>query len=392
MAVPERADVVIVGGGLAGCLFFMAMKSAHPKLHILLLEKNDRLGGNHTWCLHDTDIPAGARSWFFPLLSKSWYEYEVHFPQFSRTLHGAYHAIKSEDLASKVMASRSARIEFNCEVTKIQAVPESEDIEIHLSDGKKVLTQSLLLARGWKPVKDQKTVGWQKFVGLELKLKNSHGLIGPILKDAQVQQIDGYRFVYSLPFSEQHLLVEDTYYSNHSGLKVDRIEKEILHYAERKNWQVDKVLRREIGSLPLSMVPMKLAVAEWPSIGAESDFINPVTGYTLPTTLRLVQALIDRSNFTIPSMKRVIGDVLRKEGQRQKYYAMLNRMMFLAAKNEQRYRILERFYHLPEPVIDRFYSGQISIFDQARILIGKPPVPVRDALKAILTFPSGSSR
>jgi lycopene beta-cyclase len=59
-------------------------------------------------------------------------------------------------------------------------------------------------------------------------------------------------------------------------------------------------------------------------------------------------------------------------------------MLFRAADPPQRYRILERFYRLPAPLIARFYSGRNSLGDRVRILAGKPPVSVGRALAALM--------
>ena len=58
-------------------------------------------------------------------------------------------------------------------------------------------------------------------------------------------------------------------------------------------------------------------------------------------------------------------------------------MMFLAAEPADRYRVLERFYRLPEPLIERFYAGGLSLSDRVRILSGAPPVRVGRALQAL---------
>ena len=58
-------------------------------------------------------------------------------------------------------------------------------------------------------------------------------------------------------------------------------------------------------------------------------------------------------------------------------------MLFRAAEPQERYRVLERFYRLDAGLIARFYAGQSSMFDRARILAGKPPVPIRRAITAV---------
>ena len=46
-------------------------------------------------------------------------------------------------------------------------------------------------------------------------------------------------------------------------------------------------------------------------------------------------------------------------------------------------KIFERFYRLKPGLIERFYAGLSTGGDKARILTGKPPVPVGKALKAL---------
>jgi lycopene beta-cyclase len=77
----------------------------------------------------------------------------------------------------------------------------------------------------------------------------------------------------------------------------------------------------------------------------------------------------------------------RKAWKRRGFYRMLAAMLFKAAEPAERYRVLERFYRLDPHLIARFYAGQSTWFDRARVLTGKPPVPVGQAVKALR--PSG---
>jgi lycopene beta-cyclase len=47
-------------------------------------------------------------------------------------------------------------------------------------------------------------------------------------------------------------------------------------------------------------------------------------------------------------------------------------MLFRAAEPAQRWRVLSRFYGLPQPLIERFYGGRTTRGDAARILCGRP--------------------
>jgi lycopene beta-cyclase len=58
-------------------------------------------------------------------------------------------------------------------------------------------------------------------------------------------------------------------------------------------------------------------------------------------------------------------------------------MLFQAARPSERYRVLERFYSLPEALIARFYAARLTRLDKLRLLSGKPPVPLGAALRCI---------
>ena len=53
-------DCVIAGGGLAGGLVALALARPSADARVALVEADDRLGGNHTWSFHDSDVPAGT--------------------------------------------------------------------------------------------------------------------------------------------------------------------------------------------------------------------------------------------------------------------------------------------------------------------------------------------
>jgi lycopene beta-cyclase len=65
------------------------------------------------------------------------------------------------------------------------------------------------------------------------------------------------------------------------------------------------------------------------------------------------------------------------------FYRLLDRMLFLAASPDERYKVLERFYRLDAALIGRFYAAQSTGLDKTRILAGKPPVPIARAIKVL---------
>src|SRR5205823_3012943 len=83
-----------------------------------------------------------------------------------------------------------------------------------------VLTADLIVdARGPRCYRGgDRGAGYQKFVGVELALAAPHGLARPIVMDATVRQVDGFRFSYVLPLAADRVLVEDTRFSREPAL------------------------------------------------------------------------------------------------------------------------------------------------------------------------------
>ena len=84
-------------------------------------------------------------------------------------------------------------------------------------------------------------------------LADAHDLERPVIMDATVPQVDGYRFVYTLPFAATRLLVEDTYYSDTPDIDLAEAGARIDAYVAARGWQVERMAREEAGALPVAM-------------------------------------------------------------------------------------------------------------------------------------------
>ena len=378
----KNPSFAIVGGGLAGCLGLHALRHLYPQCHIAIFEKAMTLAGSHTWCLHETDLRPSQREWFLPLVAHHWSTHRVQFPLFERQLPTAYMALTSEDLRKKTLnlvdsMPQSLRLHLQSEVQILNFR--------QLKKQDQVLDFDLIIdARGWGPL--QGPLGYQKFLGLEIETESPHGVQEPTLMDSRVEQIDGFRFIYTLPLSEHRLLLEDTYYSTQKDLSEDLLRHRILKYAQEQNYKVVRVCREEKGILPLVLTEQPLVLKTF-TLGASSGFYQPVTGYSMPQILQglefLTQSLIQSLD-----LEKAFPQWIQSKKSTQKYYRFLNQLLFLAGDPALRYQVLQRFYTLPEGLIGRFYAGQTTAFDKFRILAGKPPVPVTEALKVILRGPT----
>jgi lycopene beta-cyclase len=233
-------------------------------------------------------------------------------------------------------------------------------------------------------------LGWQKFVGIEFSGDHGQADCATIM-DANVPQIDGYRFIYTLPLAQDRVLVEDTYYSDNPGLDVAAVAARARAAAVARGITGDEV-RCEQGVLPITIGGDPEVF--WPKadpvarLGLRGGFFHATTGYSFPQAVAMALELAERADLSAPALAQWSRQRFIDHWRRSGFYRMLNRMMFGAAAPAERYRIFARFYGLPAPLIARFYSGELTLMDKARLVSGRPPVPMAAAVRAALCLPT----
>jgi lycopene beta-cyclase len=381
----ELMDVAVVGGGLAGGLAVLALRAQRPEWKIGLIEPQP-IGGNHIWSFFDGDISQAGRALLQPLTDYRWDSYDVRFPAYQRHIDMAYNSMSGESLRAAVLAALGGGGLI------AQGAREVTAQTVVLEDGSRVRARHVVDARGFGAV-DRLDCGWQKFVGQALTVKGGHGLRAPTVMDVTVAQQDGYRFVYCLPFDDETVFVEDTYYSDDAALDVMGVTARISDYAAAQGWDVTGISRTETGVLPVVMAGDFGAL--WPEeddvarIGVRGGMFHATTGYSLPFAVAEALALPDmiaQADNGGPSLGTQMRARAKAHWGRQAYYRLLSTMLFRAAVPEQRYLIFQRFYRLSPHLVARFYAGASNIADRLRILMGKPPVPVGRAISAIKDF------
>lgn len=376
-------DIAIIGGGLAGGLIALALAKLRPELRLLVVEQGERFGGNHVWSFFASDIAAHDEWLVDPLVTARWDGYDVHFPGHSRSLATPYRSIASERLDE---ALRKA-LPQGALLTGAQVADLGQDCA-KLADGGLIEAGGIIDARGSSALPHM-SGGWQKFTGQMLRLERPHGLIRPVVMDARVEQLDGYRFVYCLPFSDSEVFVEDTYYANGPDLDLPVLRRRIAGYAADQGWTIAEVTREETGVLPV------IASGDFPRFwpggggdgaaraGTRAALFHPLTSYSLPEAVRIARHLASLPDLSGAALASASYAWARAHWGRGSFYRMLTKMLFGAARPEQRYRMLERFYRLPQPLIERFYAGRSTPADALRILAGRPPVPIGAALASL---------
>ena len=119
-----------------------------------------------------------------------------------------------------------------------------------------------------------------------------------------------------------------------------------------------------------------------PCSGLRAGLFHPTTGYSLPHAVRLAERIAALPDLAAPKLFEAIHDAALRQWRSQGFFRLLNRMLFLAGRADRRWRVMQRFYRLRAPLIARFYAGTLTMLDKLRLVSGKPPVPVIEAIVA----------
>jgi lycopene beta-cyclase len=377
-----RPRLIIAGGGLSGCLAALALAERRPDVDFVIVEGGERFGGHHVWSFFDADVGGAERRLIEPLVGHRWSDHEVRFPNRRRTLGFGYNSVRSADLDAR-MRSMLAPERYRLGSRIAEVAPD----HVVLRSGERLAAAGVIDARGAEPL-PKLDLAWQKFVGLTCRFAEDHGVERPVIMDARVEQDDGYRFVYSLPFGARSLLVEDTYYSTSPILDVPLVRCRVGSHLRRSGLEPAEILAQEAGVLPI-LLGGRLedlwsdSDPQVARLGLRGGFFHPTTGYSLPDAARNAILLAGQSDLTSAALHSVYRQRAAELWDQRRFYQRLNRMLFRAAEPRQRYRVLEHFYRLPEQLIARFYAGRLTALDKLRILSGRPPVPLGRAMAAL---------
>ncbi|MBE7217677.1 MAG: lycopene beta-cyclase CrtY [Caulobacteraceae bacterium] len=381
MAAPAYdADLILAGGGLSATLLALRLKRERPALRVRVLERAATLGAGHTWSAFESDLSPASLDWVSPLVAHRWPGYAVRFPEHARRLDTPYLSITDERLHQMAARELGEAVETGCKVIALS--PDA----VTLADGRRLTAPAVIDARGPSAAPGL-VLGFQKFVGLEVETAEPHRLAEPVIMDAALPQRDGYRFVYLLPFSSTRILIEDTRYSDGPGLDRADLLQEARDYAREQGWTVAREVRTEHGVLPVALAGdiaafWRAAERESPvgRIGLRAALFHPTTGYSLPDAVRAAERIAALPELTTASVAACAKALSIQLWEERGFYRLLDRMLFKAAEGPERYRVLQRFYRLPAPLIRRFYAAECTAADKMRVLTGWPPVPIGRAL------------
>lgn len=377
-------DIVIVGGGLAGGLIALALTRLRPEIAVALIESAGKPGGDHRWSWFESDLTPQGAALLTDLRTTRWDSgYDVCFPGFVRHLGTPYRSLSSADFAAGL-----ERLLPPGTIRCGTAVSSLDREGITLQRGERIAARAVIDCRGFEP-SAHFTGGWQVFMGRHLRTSAPHGIERPVIMDADVEQVGGYRFVYALPLGPNEIFVEDTYYQDAPLLDQDMLSERIDSYCRDNGWH-GETLGNETGVLPVVTGGDFAAFQQSQRIegvavaGVRGGFAHPLTSYTLPIAVKTALAIAGAGDLPGERLAALMETRARSHWAATRFYRRLGAMLFGAALPAERWRIFARFYRLDQGLIERFYAARSTTADKARILCGRPPVPLGRAVRAIL--------
>ena len=405
-------DYIIVSGGLQGGLLTLAIKHHRSKATILLIEKDCKVGGNHTWSFHPKDVPAEARPWIEPLVATRWQSYFVRFQGFERRVNLPYASIKSDQFATIVTESfrelqaigyretsadvgysrNSISNETRSQVTasiesthwsldqiESRLLTETEiefinEKSVRTSDGVTFEGRVVIDCRGPSRLGNDAAIdgGFQKFFGFEIELKKDWPESYPVVMDACQDQSNGFRFIYSLPFSNRRVLIEDTQFSDDPSLDRAECLRNVEAFVRSKTDAAWSIVREETGCLPMPLTKSSMPQSNLPLKGGYAGgWFHAATGYSFPLAVRYANAV---ASVEPERAVEAVGSLVAENQAQAKFARVLNRLLFRLVKPSKRWSIFRRFYRvLSDETISRFYAHRFTKKDAFRIVVGRPP-------------------
>lgn len=360
-------DYIICGAGLSGMMLARQM-IRDPYFHekeILIIESSSKNSNDRTWCFwenknfSDNDI-----------VYHSWTKGSYKSKDFTATIDFkkagySYKIIRSKDFYHKYRKEliKSDQITWKKErVVHYLFKGEQTEVETNknLYTAKNVFSSipfpDLFKKNPSYPFLFQHFLGWIVRTPTEIfdpkKMK---------LMDFSVPQHGETRFMYVLPFSKTHALVEYTIFSK-KILKESEYAQELKQYL--KNLGVDRyrILEKEMNSIPMNSYPLhKLSVDGLFYIGSVGGWTKPSTGYTYYRTLNQCSIIVD----AIKKNQLVPKPVSKR---RFRFYDRIF-LKVLETHNEKGREVFDGLFRKNNPLkVLKFLSEETNLIQEIRLL------------------------
>ncbi|WP_297508060.1 lycopene beta-cyclase CrtY [uncultured Caulobacter sp.] len=376
-----RADVVLVGGGLANGLIALRLRAMRPDLKVLLLERDRRIGGERSWRWFETDLAPGLAAWLRPLVTHRWSGWEAGPAGAERYFETPCFALTGERLSQALATALGANLWLGVEVTEI--APH----QVTLADGRRIAAAAVIDGRGPRNTRSL-ALRWRVSLAQAVTLDAAHGLSCPVLVDAVEAGDPACPAFTVLPLGPRRLRIEHARYAATPVIDPAPFRAAIGRYARARGWTIEQAASEDADALPIALggdidAYWREARPEVAKVGPRAAIFHPGTGHALPDAARLADQIAALPRITSASVRAVAETYSKTAWRRRRFHRLLNRLLFVACPPEARPQVAARFHRLPPSLIHRFHAARLTLWDKARILAAPSPIPLAEAFEQI---------
>lgn len=372
----DRADLVVVGGGLAGLSLAMRLAQSGYRGQVRVLEPREQYIDDRSWAFW---TPRGKALPVAP--AHEWNQWLFSRPDGAsvacRAKGWRYAYVRSIDFyraaVRALAATPNIRLILGARASAVESV--GEEVMVTTSAGRLhapfVVDTRPPSASQWSGA-----TLFQCFAGRELRL-DQPGFDARRVELMTDMRCDarGFVFSYVLPLSANHALVEATRFSSHP-LGAAELAPDLDALLAARGWSEAKVLRTEAATLPMGLPGPSSATAMRGvvSAGMGAGALRAASGYGFVR----IQAWAEQCAAALMQGRPPVGHPAEP-----RLRGWMDRVFLRALANHPE-RTPEFFMALaasvPSAAFVRFMSDQAGWADHARIIASLPPGPFLQAL------------
>lgn len=360
----RRQGVLIAGGGLAGCLAALALARHRPDVPLLVVEEQQRFGGDGFRFLFAAEAEAQARALLAPLVGLNWPGYYVALPQFSRKLKAPVGGIAPGALHEAMCATLNpSQYRLGARVVAVR-----EDALV-LDGGEEIRAEGAIDARGAANLSMLELLHETR-VEVEYDLAAPHGLDRPVLIDATGEGPAGLHYRQVFPLAPRKLLIADVVIGERiepDSQAGDRLE----HYLAQRGWGKAKAGAARTGTRPLPIggdfeAFWRIGGARAARLGLRGGFLHPATGRTIGDAARMAMLLTEQQDFSGAALHDRLEEQAKQLWRQREPLRAVNAAL-AGVEPAGREALLAQIYGLDSALVTRFQADRLGMVDRMKL-------------------------
>ncbi len=360
----RREGVLIAGGGIAGCLAALAMARFRPEIPLLIVEEQERFGGDCFRFLFAAELEGEEKALVAPLIGLHWPGYYLAFPDYSRKLKADLGGIAPGAIhATMIAALRPDQYRLG---TKVVAVREDALV---LDGGEEIRAEGAIDARGAANL-SMLDLLYEARLERDYVFRGPHGIDRPVIADATAEAANGLSFTQLFPLAQDRLLIADVAIGERAQPDPQAAAR-LDHYLALRGWRKARVEAERNMSRPLPVggdldAYWRLGGARVARLGLRGGFLHPATGRTIADAARIAVLLSRQRDFGGATLHDVFEEEAKTLWRQRELLRAVNAAL-AAAEPVERRALFARINALDPATITRFQADRMGMVDRRKL-------------------------